>query len=82
MRISKKMKIHEINKQYLGAVPQDNNIKKAIKKQKPVSMIFPNATSSRHFEEIATRLMSEGADVPVHKRGIRGYLRAVFAKNM
>jgi flagellar biosynthesis protein FlhG len=33
-------------------------------------MIFPNATSSRHFEEIATRLMSEGADVPVHKRGI------------
>lgn len=34
------------------------------------------------FEEIATRLMSEGADVPVHKRGIRGYLRSVFAKNM
>ena len=53
-----------------------------LEKQKPVSMIFPNATSSRHFEEIATRLMSEGADVPVHKRGIRGYLRSVFAKNM
>jgi flagellar biosynthesis protein FlhG len=76
------MKFLEINMQYLGAVPQDNNIKKAIMKQKPVSMIFPNATSSRHFEEIATRLMSEGADVPVHKRGIRGYLRSVFAKNM
>ena len=74
--------LSEINMQYLGAVPQDNNIKKAIMKQKPVSMIFPNATSSRHFEEIATRLMSEGADVPVHKRGIRGYLRSVFAKNM
>lgn len=52
------MKFLEINMQYLGAVPQDNNIKKAIMKQKPVSMIFPNATSSRHFEEIATRLMS------------------------
>uniref|UniRef100_UPI00402615B8 MinD/ParA family protein n=1 Tax=Lachnospira eligens TaxID=39485 RepID=UPI00402615B8 len=76
------MKFLEINMQYLGAVPQDNNIKKAIMKQKPVSMIFPNATSSRHFEVIATRLMSEGADVPVHKRGIRGYLRSVFAKNM
>ena len=43
------MKFLEINMQYLGAVPQDNNIKKAIMKQKPVSMIFPNATSSRHF---------------------------------
>ena len=41
------MKFLEINMQYLGAVPQDNNIKKAIMKQKPVSMIFPNATSSR-----------------------------------
>ena len=67
--------------QYLGAVPQDNNIKSNYEAE--IGLYdFPNATSSRHFEEIATRLMSEGADVPVHKRGIRGYLRSVFAKNM
>ena len=35
-----------INMEYLGSVPQDSIILKAVMKQKPVSIVFPNSTSS------------------------------------
>ncbi len=76
------MKFLDINIEYLGIIPQDNNIIKAVMKQKPVSLIYPNAVSTRHFEEISERIMNGGADIPVYRRGIRGYLKSVFAKNL
>ncbi len=72
----------DINMTYLGAVPMDNNNIKAVMKQKPVSIIYPASASSRHYEEIARKIMNDGADIPPQKRGIRGYLKSVFAKNL
>lgn len=72
----------DINMTYLGIIPMDNNIVKAVMKQKPVSIIYPASASSKHFEEIAEKIMNEGTDIPPQKRGIRGYLKSVFAKNL
>ena len=75
-------KFLNVNIQYLGCVPQDNNIVKAVMRQQPVSLIYPNAVSTKHFEDIASRIIAGEMDVPVYRRGIRGYLKSVFAKNL
>ena len=41
---------------FLGAVPTDEHILKAVMKQKPVSMSYPNAKSVKAFEKIAGEL--------------------------
>ena len=75
-------KFLDIDMTYLGIIPMDNNIVKAVMKQKPVSIIYPASASSKHFEEIAEKIMNEGTDIPPQKTGIRGYLKSVFAKNL
>lgn len=75
-------KFLNVNIQYLGCVPQDNNIVKAVMRQQPVSLIYPSAVSTKHFEDIASRIIAGEMDVPVYRRGIRGYLKSVFAKNL
>ena len=72
----------DINMSYLGTIPMDNNNIKAVMKQKPVSLIYPSSASSRHFIEVAEKIMNEETDIPPQKRGIRGYLKSVFAKNL
>ena len=68
-------KFLDIDMTYLGIIPMDNNIVKAVMKQKPVSIIYPASASSKHFEEIAEKIMNEGTDIPPH-------LKSVFAKNL
>ncbi len=75
-------KFLDIDMTYLGIIPMDNNIVKAVMKQKPVSIIYPTSASSKHFEEIAEKIMKEETDIRPQKRGIRGYLKSVFAKNL
>ena len=53
---------------YLGAVPQDNQLAKAVMQQVPVSMQNPVAKSSQAYESIAAKLMNR-EDV-VRKRGM------------
>lgn len=44
--------------EYLGAVPYDENIPKAVMRQEPVSMGYPNSASARAFLELAMVLES------------------------
>ena len=41
---------------YLGAVPQDEQLRRAVQKQKPVIEAFPAAPAAAAFREIATRI--------------------------
>ncbi|MCX4327403.1 MAG: MinD/ParA family protein [Lachnospiraceae bacterium] len=41
---------------YMGAVPYDSCLQKAVMKQRPVSLAFPNAPSSRAIQELASIL--------------------------
>lgn len=56
--------------QYLGAVPQDGALEKAVRQQKPVSLSSPNSKSAEAFESIAKAIMNEEEAVASTKWGI------------
>ncbi len=56
---------------YLGAVPQDTQLSKAVMQQTPVSLQNPSAKSSLAYEAIAAKLMNK--EEPVRKRGMAAF---------
>lgn len=50
----------EVKLEYLGAVPQDNNVSKAVILQKPFSLIYPLSSSSKALYELAHTLNNNG----------------------
>ena len=56
---------------YLGAVPQDAQLTKAVMQQVPVSMQNPDAKSSMAYEAIAAKLMNK--EETVRKRGMAAF---------
>lgn len=56
---------------YLGAIPQDMQLSKAVMQQMPVSIQQPQAKSSLAFEMIAAKLM--GNEMPAQKRGMAAF---------
>lgn len=57
-----------IQPEYLGMIPQDDCVSKAIMQQQPVTLAFPNAASTKAFEAIAYKLVN-GTE-PEEKKGI------------
>ena len=56
--------------EYLGMIPQDMAVEKAIRQQQPVSILYPEAKATKAFEALTYNLL-EGNVVPVHgKKGI------------
>ena len=55
---------------YLGAVPQDGALEKAVRQQKPVSLSSPSSKSAEAFEHIAKAIMKEEDTVATTKWGI------------
>lgn len=53
-------KFLNINLNFLGIVPVDNNLGKAVMQQKPISLIYPNSPASKHFSELADGLLNGG----------------------
>ena len=67
---------------YLGSVPQDSNVRKAVMKQKPVTIMYPSSSVARHFKNIAAELLGNDITVPAHRMGIRSYFKNVFSRKM
>lgn len=57
---------------YLGSVPQDQQLVKAVMQQMPVSLQNPNAKSSQSFEQIAGTLMNIDTS-KLNKRGMAAF---------
>ena len=57
---------------YLGAVPQDQQLVKAVMQQMPVSIQNPTAKSSQAYETIAAKLMNIDTS-KLHKRGMAAF---------
>lgn len=67
---------------YLGLVPQDAKLSKAVMQQMPVSLQTPQAKSSQAFEVIAAKLMNIQEDQAVKKRGMAAFFsHIVTGKN-
>jgi len=61
----------------LGAVPHDAYLMRAVRRQKPVSILFPNAESSTSFRDISARLL----DLRVEKRNsIQNFVLKLIGK--
>ena len=55
---------------YLGSVPMDEQISKAVMRQKPVSVINPEAPSSKAIRQIAETLLDLDTEEVSEKRGM------------
>lgn len=55
---------------YLGPVPMDEQISKAVMRQKPVSVINPDAPSSKAIKQIAEKLLELETEEISDKRGM------------
>lgn len=59
--------------QYLGAVPYDTQLAKAVMQQLPVSLQAPKARSAEAYEEIAAKLMNRELNKGLKKRGMAAF---------
>ena len=50
-------KFLDISIEYLGAIPADKNLVRAVKSQKPVSLCYPDTDSSKSIENISLKLL-------------------------
>ncbi|MDD6572544.1 MAG: MinD/ParA family protein [Thermoflexaceae bacterium] len=67
-----------INLTMLGCVPMDSAVTKAVMKQKPVSIMYPNAPSARAFAEIAKNLDENSDNGHSQKIGVGRFFINVF----
>ncbi|MDE7447372.1 MAG: MinD/ParA family protein [Lachnospiraceae bacterium] len=58
---------------YLGAIPRDNQLSKAVMQQMPVSLQSPAAKSAVAYENIAAKLMNKELSKSVPKRGMAAF---------
>ena len=56
--------------EFLGMIPADAEIDKAIRQQKPVSILYPKASSSKAFMKIAENLLNNKEEEIIMKKGI------------
>lgn len=66
---------------YLGAIPQDSNLEKAVMQQKPVSIQSPNSKSALAYERMAYTLMDKEYDKSLVKRGMAAFFSHIVAGN-
>lgn len=68
-----------IELEYLGEIPFDNNITKAVMTQEPVSLKYPGSVSSKCYEDIVNIL--ENKEISSHNNiGVRNFFKSVFLK--
>ena len=68
-------KFLQIDLKYLGSIPMDSNMSKAVMQQKPISTAYPNSVATVAFERLSKALLNN-TEVEETKR--RGLARAVM----
>ncbi|MBO5293306.1 MAG: MinD/ParA family protein [Lachnospiraceae bacterium] len=63
---------------YLGSIPQDTKLAKAVMQQMPVSIDEPGAKSSAAYEEIAALLMNRELNSTLNKRGMAAFFSHIL----
>lgn len=66
---------------FLGSIPQDNQLPKAVIQQVPVSLQNPSAKSSVAYEKIAMRLLDKEESQRQPLRGMAAFFSHIISKN-
>ena len=74
------MRYLKIPMSYLGCVPQDAQLTKAVMQQMPVSLQNPNAKSSQAYEKIALRLLDKEEVERQPKRGMAAFFSHMVSR--
>ncbi|MCR5753912.1 MAG: MinD/ParA family protein [Acetatifactor sp.] len=64
---------------FLGSIPQDNQLQKAVMQQMPVSLQNPGSKSSQAFEKIALRLLDREETEKQPKRGMAAFFSHIVS---
>ncbi len=64
---------------YLGSVPQDDKLMRAVMQQMPVSLSTPDAKSSMAYQEIAAKLMDKDEVSKQPKRGMAAFFSHIIS---
>ncbi len=64
---------------YLGCVPQDANLHKAVMQQMPVSLANPGARSAKAYQRIANTLMYGESEETMPKRGMAAFFSHIIS---
>ncbi len=65
---------------YLGMVPHDPQLAKAVMQQMPVSIEHPNAKSALAYEALAAKLMNKELNKNLTKRGMAAFFSHIISK--
>ena len=65
---------------YLGSIPQDAQLAKAVMQQTPVSIQNPTARSSQAYEQMAKRLLDKEEAQRQPKRGMAAFFSHIISK--
>ena len=65
---------------YLGMIPQDNQLSRAVMQQKSVSLDTPRARSAVAFELIAAKLMNKELNKNLTKRGMAAFFSHIVSR--
>lgn len=65
---------------YLGMIPQDNQLTKAVMQQMPVSLDNPRARSALAYEAIAAKLMNKELNRNLTKRGMAAFFSHIISR--
>lgn len=69
-------KFLDVNMEFLGIIPVDTNMSKAVMQQKPITLAFPNSQASKSMELLASKLL----DIEISEENRKNGLAAMFAK--
>ena len=65
---------------YLGMVPQDAQLAKAVMQQMPVSIQNPDSKSAQAYEMLAAKLMNKELNKTLTKRGMAAFFSHIISK--
>lgn len=63
-----------IDIEYLGPIPYDNNLVKAVKRQQPAIISYPNCLFSKHMSEIGDKILDVSTK-PNTELGIKSFMK-------
>ncbi len=66
---------------YLGYIPYDNHVKKAVKQQKIVMERYPEATVSRSFHVLAEKFLKTSVPITSNRGNIKFFWRQLFKRD-
>lgn len=65
---------------YLGMIPQDSQLAKAVMQQAPVSLDNPRARSAMAYEAVAAKLMNKELNKNLTKRGMTAFFSHIISR--